>query len=801
MCKTILEEEEEEWRKEIAAKEKLPEIFKGNPSKAENFIYEFAAYFMAHNDEPVLASPVAQVALTLSRVKGEEVDQWVDQQLQWLELQDQQDPRVRSTFVEAFFEQFVPKGRWQSIARIEMKWPYIDEYISNFERAYVHSKQPWKGINQAQWFIEGLAGSERRAMMDKFQTYEKVKKQASHIVGIQKLLHQAYKKRSDMWTNAQGQPQKMLWPTSPKKPTNQVSTSKGQKKLKRVQQAQQRVLEREEGMEVPLYVGNPGMSLNALMQQKAVEKVQMHGMNPSTVEATMPSIYDLCTRLEGLTLNEREEVINCLCIAWGEPYSQLVQSAWRKRSDAEGTYLSIQKSMQLHVFIHLTHKWDEAAALLDSGATENFIQELYAQQLKLPIKCLLYTRPVYNINGTLNKNGHIHSYTNLEMQTGQQRTKLCFFLTDIGNQKLILGYPWFAAMQPNIDWAWGWIEAEQLPLILCTPEKKKVRIGECSITPAGRHIVKYPYAPANGSLYVAWMQIAGEGPSTSKKQMLASKLVEQAGSQKGNGEIPAKYQQHSHVFSEEAAQCFLAPWMWDHAIELKPNAPSTIPGKIYQLTQDKQRALLDFIKEQQAKGYICPSKSPYVAPFFFIKKKDGKLQPVQDYQWLNEWTIKNCYPLPLISELTAWVQNAKLFTKLNIRWGYNNIHIKEGDKHKAAFIMNQGLFKPTIMFFGLTNSPATFQTMMNVIFTPEIAEGWPIVYMDDILIATRDDPKFHEECIHCVLEKLCLHDLYLKPEKCVFEQWWMEFLGVVLENRTVQMDPAKLKGVVDWPQP
>ena len=90
---------------------------------------------------------------------------------------------------------------------------------------------------------------------------------------------------------------------------------------------------------------------------------------------------------------------------------------------------------------------------------------------------------------------------------------------------------------------------------------------------------------------------------------------------------------------------------------------------------------------------------------------------------------------------------------------------------------------------------------MNAIFAPEIAKGWLIVYMDDILIATRDDPRFHKECIHRVLEKLCLHNLYLKPEKCAFEQRQMEFLGVVLENRTVQMDPAKLKGIADWPQP
>ena len=111
--------------------------------------------------------------------------------------------------------------------------------------------------------------------------------------------------------------------------------------------------------------------------------------------------------------------------------------------------------MQLYVFIHLTHKQDEATALLDSSATENFIQELYTQQLKLPIKHLPHTWLVYNIDGMLNKNGHIHSYTDLEMQTGQQRTKLCFFLTDRGEQKLILGYPWFMATQPNINWARG----------------------------------------------------------------------------------------------------------------------------------------------------------------------------------------------------------------------------------------------------------------------------------------------------------------------------------------------------------
>ena len=257
---------------------------------------------------------------------------------------------------------------------------------------------------------------------------------------------------------------------------------------------------------------------------------------------------------------------------------------------------------------------------------------------------------------------------------------------------------------------------------------------------------------------------------TGKKQTLTSQLAEQAGKKMGDGKIPAKYRQHAQVFSKEAARQFPEPCIWDHAIKLKPGAPASIPGKVYQLSQDEQKALLKFIQDQQAKGYIHPSKSPYAAPFFFIKKKDSKLCPVQDYRQLNKWTICNCYPIPLISELITKVQGAKLFTMVDLQQGYNNVHIKKGDKWKAAFITNHGLFEPTVMFFGLTNSPATFQTMMNMIFTEEIMEGWLVVYMDNILIATKDDLKFHEKCIHRMLKKLKKHDLYLKPKKCAFEQ-------------------------------
>ena len=122
------------------------------------------------------------------------------------------------------------------------------------------------------------------------------------------------------------------------------------------------------------------------------------------------------------------------------------------------------------------------------------------------------------------------------------------------------------------------------------------------------------------------------------------------------------------------------------------------------------------------------------SPFFFVDKKDGKLRPTQDYQYLNEWMIKNAYPLPLISDVINKLQGSRYFTKLDIRWGYNNVRIKEGDEWKAAFKTNKGLFEPTVMFFGLCNSPATFQNMMDYMFSNMIAQGFLIIYMDDLLI-------------------------------------------------------------------
>jgi hypothetical protein len=188
------------------------------------------------------------------------------------------------------------------------------------------------------------------------------------------------------------------------------------------------------------------------------------------------------------------------------------------------------------------------------------------------------------------------------------------------------------------------------------------------------------------------------------------------------------------------------------------------------------------------------------SPVFFIKKKDGKLRLVQDYQQLNKITIKNHYPLPLSADIINRLTKARYFMKFDVRWGYHNIHIKEGDKWKGAIVTNRGLFEPKVMYFRMTNSPATFQALMNSVFADLIAKGEVAVYMDDILIYTAE-LLHHHKIVHEVLKCLEHYDLYLKPEKCDFEKDEIEYLSMIIKPGEVRMDPGKVVAVKDWPTP
>ena len=138
------------------------------------------------------------------------------------------------------------------------------------------------------------------------------------------------------------------------------------------------------------------------------------------------------------------------------------------------------------------------------------------------------------------------------------------------------------------------------------------------------------------------------------------------------------------VFAKEDFDVLPEHRQWDHAIKLIPGLEPK-SSKVYPLSPVEQKELDSFLEENLRTGQICPSKSPMAAPVFFIKKKDGSLRLVQDYQALNSMTVKNKYSLPLISELVSQLCEARYFTKLDVRWGFNNVCIKPRDEWKAVF--------------------------------------------------------------------------------------------------------------------
>jgi hypothetical protein len=173
---------------------------------------------------------------------------------------------------------------------------------------------------------------------------------------------------------------------------------------------------------------------------------------------------------------------------------------------------------------------------------------------------------------------------------------------------------------------------------------------------------------------------------------------------------------------------------------------------------------------------------------------------VQDYRKLNAITVKNCYPIPQITDLVDSLSQASVFTKIDLRWGYNNICIHKGDEWKTAFITHRGLDKAKVIYFGFSNALATFQAMMNDILSDLILKGKVIVYLDDILIFTNDCAE-NIRITKEVCQRLQDNNLFAKPEKCFFLKDWTEYLGMIISHGHIEMDPAKLSGVTNWPRP
>jgi hypothetical protein len=262
--------------------------------------------------------------------------------------------------------------------------------------------------------------------------------------------------------------------------------------------------------------------------------------------------------------------------------------------------------------------------------------------------------------------------------------------------------------------------------------------------------------------------------------------------------LPAEYEEYQDVFEKKNVDTLPQHRRYDCGIELQEGAQPPF-GPIYSLSQNELAALRDYLDENLAKNFIRHSKSPAGAPILFVKKKDGSLRMCVDYRGLNKVTIKNQYPLLLISGLLDQLGQAKIHTKIDLRGAYNLVHIKEGDEWKTTFRTRYGHFEYNIMPFGLTNAPAIFQHLMNDVFR-EFLDDFVVCYLDDILVFSKNEEK-HINHVRLVLEKLHTARLYAKLEKCVFHQPQVEFLGYIISGRGLSMDPKKIRTVTEWKKP
>ena len=348
--------------------------------------------------------------------------------------------------------------------------------------------------------------------------------------------------------------------------------------------------------------------------------------------------------------------------------------------------------------------------LLDCGTTHNFINPQAIKTLSMGTNPLKQPLIVHNVDGTINWDGTITPYCNLWVQRGKQVEKLGFYVANLGWDWMILGYPWFQKFNPHFDW--------------------------------NTHTLKGDTIEVNTTGY--WTKLA-----TSLQATTLTEADEEEDRKAVQAQIPEAYHKYREVFSEQASYCYPPKWEEDHTIILKEGAPDKIDCKIYHQTEEELEATQKFIEESLVKGYIVDSKSPYAATLFYQKKKSGQLQPIMDYHTLNKWTVHDNYPLPLISNIIKHLQGKTLFSKFDIQWGYNNICIKEEDCWKAAFKTPFGLYEPTVMYFGLTNSQATFCRAMQKILRHWLNK-YPDKtgnYIDDMIVATKGDHQCHQQIV------------------------------------------------------
>jgi len=432
-----------------------------------------------------------------------------------------------------------------------------------------------------------------------------------------------------------------------------------------------------------------------------------------------------------------------------------------------------------------THEGVTVKALLDSGATGMFVDKKFAEKHGFRLDRLEKPLIVTNVDGSNNSGGRITHEIECNVYYRGHQERMKFNVCNLGRTDVILGMPWLAAHNPEIDWEKG-----EVKMMRCLPWCSKNDRSKDAKEKQER-MMRREARTAEGEKAISW--------ATDKKEDWGREEEMEIDHRKIEAMVPKWFHWWLKVFGKVESESMPVRKVWDRAIDVKENfKPSK--AKVYPLSRNKREEVQKFVDEHLKKGYIRPSKSQQTLPVFFVGKKDGGKHMVMDYRKLNRQTVKNNYPLPLIMELVDNMGSKQVFTKMDLRWGYNNVRVKEGDEWKTAFTTHVGSFEPVVMFFGMTNLPAMFQAMMNKILRDMINEGKVAVFVDNVLVETETE-EGHDKVVEEVLRRLEENDLYVKPEKCMWKIQKVPFLEVVMGEGKVKMEEDKVEEVLKWPTP
>ena len=432
-------------------------------------------------------------------------------------------------------------------------------------------------------------------------------------------------------------------------------------------------------------------------------------------------------------------------------------------------------------------------ALLDSGAEINLINQHVVKEHDLASKATPIPVAKFLNDHKMTIYGACQITSSTVDGTGNNRaSEQLFFGADFGPYDVILGMPWLEEMDPMVSWKKGtflWPPedlSERIQLVDETTLIASVGVGETAFimwpTKSGFSFENTALAIQNrGTVH---------GPG-------ASRYVSAVAADEVRDTLPKQYWDFEDVFSKDLAGVLAQHSEYDHAIETEGKMPPHLP--IYNLSQRELGILREYLDSALGKGWIRESKSPAGAPILFVPKDDGTMRLCVDYRGLNKITVKNRYPLPLISELLDRFSQSAIFTKLDLRDAYHRLRIKAGDEWKTAFRTRYGHYEYLVMPFGLANAPATFQNYIHKALGG-LLDSVCVVYLDDILIYSKDEES-HVRHVREVLKRLREWSLYAKVSKCAFHTTKIDFLGFIVTTEGVVMDPERVRAIKEWDEP